>query len=214
MTDNLVLHSYRRCPFAIRVRMTLEEKGIPYALKEENLNAMSDDLLNHHPEGRVPLLIHEVNYQKRVIYQSTIITEYLDETFAAPKYPLLMPLDIWSRTELRIWTYWCDTVFKPDLDLFKYHYSSMNSDNQQLLVQRLNQQLLKWDHALQSTGYLIGDKLTLADIHLFPFARQFFKVKLDPKEFGSFTALKIWLDDIQARPSFEKVMKKTLAEGD
>ncbi|RZA05803.1 MAG: hypothetical protein EOP11_11945, partial [Proteobacteria bacterium] len=29
---SLILHSYRRCPFAIRVRMVLEEKGIPYTV--------------------------------------------------------------------------------------------------------------------------------------------------------------------------------------
>src|SRR4051794_33777782 len=99
--STLILHSYRRCPFAIRVRMVLEEKGIPYQLIEENLSHLSPELLAHHPEGRVPLLIHEMNSQKLVVYQSTIITEYLDEAF--PQSPL-MPKDPKDRAKVRLWT--------------------------------------------------------------------------------------------------------------
>jgi glutaredoxin len=67
----LILHSYRRCPFAIRVRMALEEKELAYRLVEENLAELSDELLRIHPEGRVPVLIHDGH----VIVESTFICE-------------------------------------------------------------------------------------------------------------------------------------------
>ena len=128
----LILHSFRRCPFAIRVRMALEEKGLEYKIIEEDLSSPSQELLTMHPEGRVPLLIHEQNEQKHIIYQSTIITEYLDEAF--PFKPIMPNLDrhavasseAVSRAKVRLLTYWCDSIFKPDLDLYKYDFPHLS----------------------------------------------------------------------------------------
>jgi glutathione S-transferase len=111
--SKLILHSYRRCPFAIRVRMVLEEKGAIYSVIEESLRAPSAELLRMHPEGKVPLLRHD----GRVVYESAIITEYLDEVLSGPK---LTPTTATSRAEMRLWTYWIHTIFKNDLDEFKY----------------------------------------------------------------------------------------------
>src|SRR4051794_35219908 len=113
--NSLILYSFRRCPFAIRVRMVLEEKNIEYQKLEENLSKLSPELLALHPEGRVPLLVHERDGRRQVIFQSSIITEYLDETFpGSPLLAPLMPSDPMDRAQVRLWTYWCDQIFKPD----------------------------------------------------------------------------------------------------
>ena len=44
MSEALTLHSYRRCPFAMRVRMTLHEKSLPFEVIEENLKDKSEQL--------------------------------------------------------------------------------------------------------------------------------------------------------------------------
>ena len=132
------------------------------------------ELLALHPEGRVPLLVHDLGDQKQVVYQSSIILEYLEEAFT--KNPL-MPKDPCARAKVRIWTYWCDQIFKPDLDLFKYEFSILDEKSSQALIQRLHLHLSYWDAALKNGPFLLGSDLTLADIHLFPFARQFFGIK-------------------------------------
>lgn len=200
----LVLHSYRRCPFAIRVRMVLEEKGLPYTTLEEDLSAPSADLLRLHPQGRVPLLIH----QGLAIHESSIITEYLDENFGPP---LLTPSTPSGRAMLRMWTFWCNELFKPDLDTYKYEWESLTPPAQAELSERMAAHLDKLDQALARSPYIMGAELTLADIHLFPFYRQLQKSRPEFQAQFKTERLDRWLNSIVARPSFEQVMRKNKA---
>lgn len=196
---SLILHSYRRCPFAIRVRMVLEEKGIPYTVIEESLREPSADLLRFHPEGRVPLLRHG----DEVIYESSVITEYLDEAFPGPR---LLPADPKQKARMRLWTYWSQTAFKADLDAFKY---APPADEASLAAvkDRLIAHLDKLEAALQAP-YLLGPELTLADVHVFPLVRQLSKVAGAPAFPPKVSA---WLEGILARPSFARVIAKPMA---
>jgi glutathione S-transferase len=202
--NRLTLHSFRRCPFAIRVRMVLEEKKLDYQIKEENLSNPSSELLSMHPEGRVPLLIHDLEHQKHVIYQSSIITEYLDEAFPQIK---LMPAEPSTRAEIRLWTYWCDHLFKPDLDLYKYELRSLTESDAESLRERLHQHFTKWETALETGPFIMGSQLTLADIHLFPFARQFMAATPPFPGVEKYLKLNQWLSSMISRSSFEKVMR-------
>ncbi len=203
--QSLTLYSYRRCPFAIRVRMVLEEKNISYQLVEENLSHLSAELLSLHPEGRVPLLVHQLKECRQVIYQSSIITEYLEEAF--PDFSL-MPQGSVERAQVRLWTYWCDQLFKPDLDLYKYELSTLNEVETTELLTRIHGHLSHWDMTLRSSAFLVGGQMTLADIHLFPFARQFVAIKPGFPELEKYTHLSAWLGQMLARPAFKRVMLK------
>ena len=81
-----------------RVRMTLAEKGVEWEsvhldlAKRENLNP---DYLKLNPNGVVPTIVHD----GRVIYESNIIIEYLDEVFPEPA---LRPTDLYERARMRI----------------------------------------------------------------------------------------------------------------
>ena len=183
----------------------LEEKGLGYISIEEDLSNPSPELLALHPEGLVPLLIHQTGNENRTLYQSTVITEYLDEYF--PENPL-MPRDAGLRAQARLWTYWCDTLFKPNLDQFKYELSNLDQDAADALRDRLHGLLSHWDTALQKNPFLLGATATLADIHLFPFARQFFAIKDGLPGLDKYEALSQWLKLWLARPSFERAMKR------
>lgn len=200
--SGLYLHSYRRCPYAIRVRMTLEEKGLPFEVFEEKLSDLSPELLRLHPEGKVPLLIHD----GVPIHESSVITEYLDEKF--PEHPL-MPRDPLMRARVRLWTHWTDQLLKPDLDAFKYDWKDLDEEKKSALQSRLRQRVQELGSALASQPFLLGSELTLADIHVFPFYRQLqkshpdFETLLNPPP-----QVNDWLLRITSRPSFERVMLK------
>lgn len=185
----LVLHSYRRCPFAIRVRMTLEEKGLPYSVVEESLRAPSSDLLRVNPSGKVPVLLVD----GVAMPESAVITAFLEEKFPSLGSP-------------GSWTSWCDDVFKPDLDLFKYKWKELSGDEQAALLLRLRGHLGKLESALAS-GFLGGSSFSMADIHVFPFYRQLTKCEGFAERF-SFPRANDWLERISARPSFQRVMRK------
>jgi glutathione S-transferase len=199
--QGLVLHSYRRCPFAIRVRMVLEEKGIPYHTIEESLSEPSTALLKLNPAGSVPVLIHDGN----AMTESAVITEYLDETF--PEIPL-MPQAPLEKARVRLWTRWCDAQFKPDLDLYKYEWPRLTPEHQQELVTRMLDHLGRLTGALQKSDFLMGQDLTLADIHVFPFYRQLSAVKSEVVALKDFPDVNAWLERILNRPSFQRVIEK------
>lgn len=199
---DFVLHSFRRCPFAIRVRMTLVEKGIPFEVKEESLKNFSPELKKMHPEAKVPLLLHG----DRVVYESSIITEYIED-FYPEKSPLL-PKDAGLRSEVRLWTYWCNHFFKPTVDHVKYGVSRFSEDEVLGCDDRMQTHLAKLENRLKENSWLVGDKLSLADIHVFPFVRQFSRMHEVPSYYEAYPAVHGWLEKIINRPSFEKVMAK------
>src|SRR4051812_18612076 len=114
MSESITVYSFHRCPFAMRVRMALHEKAVPFTIVEEDLKNFSPELRKLHPEAKVPVLVHGA----RVIYESSIITEYVEDLF--PDRTPLMPTTPGPRSEVRLWTYWCNHLLKPDIDRLKY----------------------------------------------------------------------------------------------
>lgn len=66
------------------------------------------------PQGTVPVLVHG----DRIVTESTVINEYLDEVF--PEVPL-RPADPWERAQMRIWTKYVDEYFCPALTMLGAH---------------------------------------------------------------------------------------------
>ena len=84
---------------AIKVRLTLSEKGLPWQgeiLHLQRGDQLRPEYLKINPNALVPTLIHD----GKLIIESTIIIEYLDETFATPA---LMPVDPYQRSVARLW---------------------------------------------------------------------------------------------------------------
>lgn len=202
MSDKISLYSYRRCPFAMRARIALHEKKIPFEVIEEDLKNFSDSLKTLHPEAKVPLLVH----QDLVIYESAIITEYVDDLPSSEKS--LMPESAGERAQVRLWTYWCNAIFKPDLDRYKYGTARFRAEECEGAEERLVGHLTKMDTQLSKTAHLVGDKFTLADVHVFPFVRQLSRVQPAPRFLENFPDLLRWRDQIQERPSVVLTLKK------
>ena len=197
----ITVYSYRRCPFAIRVRMTLHEKNIPFDIQEEDLKNFSTELRAIHPEAKVPALRHG----ELTLYESAVITEYLDETFPQPP---LMPEDPSQRANVRLWTYWCNHSFKSDIDRFKYGTSRFDADEIEPATKRLYDHLNKLETCLRAQPFLLGDNISLADIHVFPFYRQLSRTTPSHPRVSECDHTNRWLDTIVSRPSFEKTMAK------
>jgi glutathione S-transferase len=100
------LFSYAACPYAQRTRMVLIEKAIDFELTEIDVYDRPPWFREVSPYGKVPVLRHE----GRVVYESAIINQYLDEVY--PKPPLV-PADPYERAQMRIWMDYCETRFLP-----------------------------------------------------------------------------------------------------
>jgi len=198
--ESLKLFSFRRCPFAMRVRLVLNEKGLPFDVVEEDLKNFSPELRALHPEAKVPVLVHGA----RVVYESAVITEYLEDLF--PNVPL-MPKGAGERAEVRLWTYWCNTVFKPDVDRLKYGTNRFSAEECVGVLERVQQHLGKLEKVLNANHALVGD-YSLADIHVFPFVRQLVRIEPVPGFLSLFSATLNWVKWISDRPAFVKTLER------
>ena len=195
MTGN-VLYSFRRCPYAMRARMALRYSGVPLSIVEVSLKAKPAEMLALSPKGTVPVLVCA---DGRVIEQSLEImhwalAQYDPDNWLGPDSAALIEEN--------------DQVFKVNLDRYKYairypeqpmeHYRAQGA----AFLQRL-------EMMLEQTPYLAGDTLSLADIALAPFVRQFAHVDRDWFEQAPYPRLNAWLERFLASELFTAVMAKT-----
>jgi glutathione S-transferase len=99
MADDLVLYDTPGSPCARRVRIVLLEKGLSWTTRLVDLTKLEQkrpEYLKLNPNGVVPTLVHG----ERVLYESNVITEYLDDVFPAPR---LYPEDAWARAQAKMW---------------------------------------------------------------------------------------------------------------
>src|SRR5690242_14035644 len=91
----LTLYSARDCIHCHRVRLVLAAKGVTYDLVQVDLDDPPEDLLDLNPYNSVPTLVD----RDLVLYDTSVICEYLDERYP---HPPLMPVDPLSRARLRL----------------------------------------------------------------------------------------------------------------
>ena len=95
----LILYDHPSSPCARRVRITLIEKGLAWETQLVDLSRLEQrrpEYLRLNPNGFVPTLAHG----ERVIYESNVITEYLDDVFPNPP---LYPSDPWLLAQVKMW---------------------------------------------------------------------------------------------------------------
>jgi glutathione S-transferase len=189
-----ILYSFRRCPYAIRARMSLKMAGIDYELRNILLRDKPQEMLEVSSKGTVPVLVLE----------DKVIDESLDVMLWALKQqdPLGL-LDNMDKSLELIKTN--DTSFKKALDRYKYptRYEDDNTD-WQLEASKFVQQL---EDLLCKNEYLFKDQPSLADFAIFPFIRQF--TMPDKVYFAdNFPKTANWLDVMVNKDIFKDVMPK------
>jgi glutathione S-transferase len=95
MTEPLKLISHKLCPYVQRAVISLKEKGVPFERIDIDLDNKPDWFLKISPLGKVPVL----QVGDKVVFESAVILEYLEETLANP----LHPKDPLTRAEHRAW---------------------------------------------------------------------------------------------------------------
>ncbi len=96
----ITLYDFGNSVCCQKVRITLCEKDLEWRSIKVDLfrsEQFDPDYLKLNPKGVVPTLVHA----DRPVIESTLICEYLDETFPDPP---LVPTDPWQRTRMRLWT--------------------------------------------------------------------------------------------------------------
>ena len=95
----------------IKVRFCLAEKGVSWHGHHVDLQKMeqlNQEYLAINPKGVVPTVVHD----GRVITESSVINEYIDDVFLGPG---LVPVDPYERANMRIWVKFEEDVLHPSV---------------------------------------------------------------------------------------------------
>jgi glutathione S-transferase len=178
------------------VQLALAAKGVDYELVPVDVfsaEGVPAWYLEHHPFGRIPAFEHD-GFR---LFETTAITRYVDEAFAGPA---LQPADVKRRAAMNQMIGMLDS----------YAYRAMVWDVYVERVDKPNEGKLP-DEALISAGMekaktclaalsrlkapgdrLLGDQLTLADLHAAPMFGYFVKAPEGSALLAGFPALSRW----------------------
>ena len=188
-------------------RMALEEKGVGYDLVPLDIFAAEGIpawYLELHPFGRIPAFEHD-GFR---LFETNAITRYVDEAFDGPA---LQPADTRGRARMgqmtgmldaygyraMVWDVAVERLEKPEPD-------------ETLIASGLSQAqtVLRVLTSLKAPGpWLLGDHVTLADLHAAPIIAYFLKVADGQKLLAEFPEIQAWWDRIAARQAFAMTEK-------
>lgn len=230
--DALTLYNWPTSTCSQKVRIVLAEKSLTFAdrrLDSRRNENLADWYLKLNENGVVPTLTHG----SRVIIDSSVINEYLDETF--PEVPLC-PKDTYQRARMRVWRQFIDemptaAIRVPSYNRYirhkwkampqqefdalvekrtvrKHFYRHMGRDgsseqDEQDAIERLRETIVRMDRALANGSWLIGDQFTLADVSLIPTLVRMSDIGLGHL-WQDRPLVASWYARAQARPSFAK----------
>jgi glutathione S-transferase len=186
----------------MRARLALFYSGEPVELREVDLKAVPASLRALKPDNpTVPVLQLP---DGRVIDESWDIVLWSvrrndPEGWLGENDTILMAAEQWIERN--------DFSFKHDLDHYKYavrypehpagYYRGQGED----FLRDLEEQLGK-------SRYLLGEQLSVADIGIFPFIRQFAFVDKDWFDQAPYPRLQHWLEELLASGLFTAIMQK------
>jgi glutathione S-transferase len=178
----ITLYSARRCPYCVRVRLVLAEKGVEHRLVEIDLADRDPVLRSLNPRNRVPVLVHG----DVVLPESAVINEYLEEVFPRAA---MMPADAAGRAEVRR----AMVVFE---DLSDAYYAVRRKPESRPELER---RLGLLDEQLAERPYLAGDSYTLAEPGYWPWLA---RLRTMGVELAPHPHLAAWRSRLEARPAY------------
>jgi RNA polymerase-associated protein len=156
----MVLYSGTTCPFSQRCRFVLFEKGMDFEIRDIDLYNKPEDIAVMNPYGQVPILVE----RDLILYESSIINEYIDERFP---HPQLMPADPVMRARTRLFLY----NFEKELFV---HVSTLenridpNPKAQEQARQNIRDRLAQLAPMLLKNKYMLGDEFSMLDVAVAP----------------------------------------------
>ncbi len=191
------LYSFRRCPYAMRARMALRYSGVAVDIVEVSLKAKPAEMLAISPKGTVPVL----NADGRVIDESLEIMRWALAQNDPQNWLLEDDARIAELIEAN------DQVFKVHLNRYKY---AERYPEQPMEVYRAEGALFlqRLEELLTDREYLLADHLSLADVALLPFVRQFAHVDREWFAQTPYVRLQAWLQRFLESELFTSIMKK------
>ena len=196
-----LLYSFRHCPYAMRARLALRYSGVPVRIIEVSLKAKPAEMLALSPKGTVPVLC----VGGQVIDESLAIMHWAlaqndPEDWLLKDDPAAQALMAGLLEEN-------DQAFKVHLNRYKYAERYPEQTMEQYRAEG-EVFLRRLEELLGQRDYLLADHLSLADVALVPFVRQFAHVDREWFATTPYLRLQQWLERFLASSLFTAIMAK------
>ena len=159
----------------MRARMALIDAGITFEVREISVRNKPASMIKLSPKGTVPVLLRP---------DGSVLEQSLDIMLWAYRTQPVPHRVIWGEwgerfdgidASMLAWIRLNDDVFKKILDAYKYPERYPTQSKEDSLKQALDIYLMPIEKELSKNPFLMGNQLSLVDIALFPFVRQFMR---------------------------------------
>jgi glutathione S-transferase len=193
-----------------------EELGIPFkqvpviqhyrTVPAGMLHTQSPEFLKINPNGLIP----SIDDDGLVLHESLAINLYLARKHGGP----LAAATVAEDGEIAMWSLWAATGVEPHAINVLYHRLGNPTGVKDpkvadAAVETLKRPFAVLDKALAKSGWLVGDRFTVADLNVAEIVRY---AQAAPELFEAAPRVKAWLAACQARPGFKKMWAARDAE--
>jgi glutathione S-transferase len=204
----LTLISSPTCPYVQRAIIALKEKGAAFDVIYVDLANRPDWFAGVSPLGKVPVLkVERPGLPEAVIFESSVIVEYLEETAPGPK---LHPADPLEKAQHRAWMEFGSSLLT---DLFRMGAAKTEDDYAPLRAAAL-QKLQRVESILGEGPFFAGPAFSCVDAVFAPAFRQIdtFESVAHSGLLDGLPKTKAWSQALAARPSVQQAAPADYAE--
>lgn len=193
----LTLVSHHLCPYVQRAAIALHEKNIPFDRVTIDLADKPDWFLKISPLGKVPLLrVPSSEAGETVLFESSVICEYIEETQPGPR---LHPEDPLERARHRAWMEFGSAILA---ELWGFE-TARDAATFETRRQALAAKFAAVEAVLGAGPYFAGARFSLVDAVFAPIFRYFdvFDTITETGIFAEAPKVTAWRADVAARAS-------------
>lgn len=199
---SFVLYDYLPSGNGYKCRLVLKALGMPYELREKNIVAgatRTPEYLAINPNGKIPVLMVP---GRGPIAESHAIIAYLAEGSS------LMPSDPYERALMWQWLCFEQYQLEPGIGTVRFWIKSLKKAPEELgerykeRFQRGAEALAVLERELTGRRWLVGDKVTLADIALFAYTHVADEAGY---RLADYPAISAWIAGFKALPWYAPI---------
>ncbi len=194
--NTFTLISYKLCPYVQRVAITLAEKQIPFNLVYIDLDAPPDWFKDISPLGKVPLLKIGHDGNETVLFESSVICEFIEDLGTGRKLHPAAPIE---RARHRAWMEFGSAVLG---DIWQIEIATDQAGHDKARAS-LDTKFARLETVLDGGPFFDGSEFSLVDAVFAP-AFRYFDV-MDRLAGGSFTSafpkVSAWRKNLLSRES-------------
>jgi len=204
----LTLVSHHLCPYVQRVAIALLEKSVPFERVMIDLSDRPEWFRRISPLGKVPLLrVPHADGSETVLFESSVICEFIEETQAGPK---LHREDALERAKHRSWMEFGSAILS---DIWRLE-TATDAEAHEAARAAIAAKFASLEKVLGAGPYFDGSRFSLVDAVFGPVCRYFevFDEITDTGVFDGLPKVCAWRAALAARPSVREAVTADYGE--